>query len=290
MPREKTLDEYQNELKNISSNYTLLGVERSPRRNRNIVIVKHDCGEIFKTEFAELKRTISRSKSGGCPRCAKVNRLKNLSKAMTMKRFRDEIFPNLPDSNNYRILTTDIDLVAGNKTKIQFQHVCEKCNNHVFEMTINDFQQGYRCPECGKMYVPESKTAVYSKNYIKETLKKSYITEGTLPGCQLKLPLRFDILFPEERIVIEIDGEQHFVQKTNREKLEMIRERDIAKNNYCKDNKYILLRIPYTEEKHYKTILNHFFKKEYGFLIKYKIMLISQDITIHTENYFEINK
>jgi len=79
MPGRKTLQEYQNELKNISNNYEIINIEKSNKRKRNLVVVKHNCGEIFKTEFSELKRTIFKSLSGGCPKCAKLNRAKNLS-------------------------------------------------------------------------------------------------------------------------------------------------------------------------------------------------------------------
>lgn len=71
-----------------------------------------------------------------------------------------------------------------------------------------------------------------------------------------KRPLRFDfaIYDKDNHIVmfIEYDGEQHFQEikyssdaNKNKEKLIKVRERDRLKNEYCKQNGFSLLRIPY---------------------------------------------
>ena len=41
MPKEKTLEEYREELKKYSSNHEIIGIQRSLKRKRNEVIVKH---------------------------------------------------------------------------------------------------------------------------------------------------------------------------------------------------------------------------------------------------------
>lgn len=50
---------------------------------------------------------------------------------------------------------------------------------------------------------------------------------------------------------IEYDGEQHFIDKFYGNKdLIYRRTRDEMKNNYCKENKIPLIRIPYTHKLH----------------------------------------
>lgn len=58
--------------------------------------------------------------------------------------------------------------------------------------------------------------------------------------------LRFDFYLPEQNTLIEYDGEQHFVQRGKfGTKFESLKQNDITKNNYCKDNNIKLIRIHY---------------------------------------------
>jgi hypothetical protein len=69
--------------------------------------------------------------------------------------------------------------------------------------------------------------------------------------------LRWDFIIKtnEEPLFIEYDGQQHFkpatfggISKEQAEiKLKKTKEHDKLKNDYCNDNGYLLLRIPYTE-------------------------------------------
>ncbi len=55
----------------------------------------------------------------------------------------------------------------------------------------------------------------------------------------------------ELQFLIEYDGEQHFLPSHGnrlKQTLEEIQERDIIKNNYCKNHNILLKRIPYTEK------------------------------------------
>ena len=63
-------------------------------------------------------------------------------------------------------------------------------------------------------------------------------------GCQLI----FDFYLPEQNILIEYDGEQHFHKTRNdRYGYDKLIKRDNFKNQWCKDNNILLIRIPYTE-------------------------------------------
>lgn len=65
---------------------------------------------------------------------------------------------------------------------------------------------------------------------------------------------RYDFYLPDYNILIEYDGQQHFIPAFNWDTEETFKQRvehDKIKNKYAKDNGYILIRIPYL---HYNKI------------------------------------
>lgn len=70
-------------------------------------------------------------------------------------------------------------------------------------------------------------------------------------------PARFDF-FINNKYLVEYDGEQHFYYKdnlhtwNNEDNYKKVKEHDNYKNNWCKNNDIILIRIPYTELKNLK--------------------------------------
>ena len=58
----------------------------------------------------------------------------------------------------------------------------------------------------------------------------------------------FDFYLPDQNILIEYDGEQHFHKvKNDRYGYEGIVARDNYKNQWCQENNIPLIRIPYTD-------------------------------------------
>jgi hypothetical protein len=58
--------------------------------------------------------------------------------------------------------------------------------------------------------------------------------------------LRFDFYLPKQNAVIEYDGEQHFVKRGKfGEKFDSLKQNEIIKNKFCKDNNIKLIRIHY---------------------------------------------
>lgn len=94
-----------------------------------------------------------------------------------------------------------------------------------------------------------------SKNEEKivKILKKEkilFVREKTFDNLQ-QGKLRFDFYLPSLRLLIEVDGEQHFqqikkFQKTRQDFLKG-KERDRKKNSYCLAHNIPLYRIPYWE-------------------------------------------
>ena len=78
-----------------------------------------------------------------------------------------------------------------------------------------------------------------------------FITQKRFDTCifpDTNKHLVFDFYLPEQNILIEYDGEQHFHKvKNDRYGYEGIVARDNYKNQWCKDNNIALIRIPYTD-------------------------------------------
>ena len=82
--------------------------------------------------------------------------------------------------------------------------------------------------------------------------------------------LRWDFIIKtnDEPLFIEYDGQQHFKPATfggiSKEKAECAFEKtkkhDKIKDDYCNDNGYLLLRIPYTEYEHIETLVVEFIR------------------------------
>lgn len=87
--------------------------------------------------------------------------------------------------------------------------------------------------------------------YILNKNNISYEKEKIFPTCKLsqKGIARFDF-YVDNKYLIEFDGEQHFILResgwNDPEKLKRTQERDVLKNQWCRDNNIPLIRIPYT--------------------------------------------
>ena len=78
-----------------------------------------------------------------------------------------------------------------------------------------------------------------------------FITQKRFDTCvfpETNRHLVFDFYLPEQNILIEYDGEQHFHKvKNDRYGYEGIVARDNYKNQWCQENNIPLIRIPYTD-------------------------------------------
>ena len=69
-----------------------------------------------------------------------------------------------------------------------------------------------------------------------------------------------DFYLPKENVVIECDGEFHYQNIINLEKLETTKCHDKMKNKYLKEHKIPLLRIPFWEKKNIEILIKDFLK------------------------------
>ena len=112
---------------------------------------------------------------------------------------------------------------------------CDKCS-HDFETRLYNVKSGYWCPYC----VNKTETKIY------KILKEKYPTiesQFKVEWCKNITYLPFDFCIPEYKIIIELDGPQHFIQimewKTPEEQLIT----DKYKEKCANDNNYSVIRI-----------------------------------------------
>lgn len=100
------------------------------------------------------------------------------------------------------------------------------------------------------------KTISMGEEKISNILKKyniTFETQKTFKSCRFldtNNLARFDFYLPHFNTIIEYDGQQHFKIGTgyynDKEKFKKIKEHDQYKNQWCKENNILLIRIPYT--------------------------------------------
>lgn len=154
----------------------------------------------------------------------------------TNKEFKEEV-KNLV-GNEYTVLGEYIN----NKTKIKIKHnIC----GHEYMVRPNDFQQGYRCPECDSL---ESLSLTNVKKYLTKN-NIIFETEKSFDNLKLERSLRFDLFLIKYNLLIEFDGQQHFIVRGNtvfKNDMNIRVKRDWIKNNWISKNNYKLLRIPFS--------------------------------------------
>jgi hypothetical protein len=185
----KTLEESKN-IVNIKTNneYEIISLDKEKS-----TFIHKSCGCCFQTKLKELLRSY-KNNGGGCPSCANLKRIKNLSPKVTHDEFLIK-FKEWDSDNEYSVINgTYID----NKTKIEVLHsICNKS----YLVRPNDFQQGYRCPHCSakNSFISNNEKDLFS--FIKENVPSAKErVRDILTGMEL------DIYIPEMKLAIEYNG------------------------------------------------------------------------------------
>ena len=205
------------------------------------------------------------NKKSGCPKCGNDNRGKyNLT---------DNYLENML-VNGYTWLE---DYKGDNKLKHQIKHDC----GHVYGVRPNDFQQGYRCPVCNPPLPSKSKACKIFEEYATSMNIKLY------PEVKLgNLFIDYVIISNGYKIMIEIDGEQHFSNKTN-----FNFKNDWIKNNYAaKTDNVILIRLStkniYNKSLSVKNILQYIKELDINKLYELNTLVISKDKQVNRKQYY----
>ncbi len=123
--------------------------------------------------------------------------------------------------------------VKGSDFKFWFN--CLKCKK-TFNMSLYNIKIGCWCPRC--MNKTEQKMFE-----ILSPLYPNLIQQFKQEWCRNILPLSFDFCIPDKKIIIELDGQQHFEQVRNWPSPEEAICRDKHKQKCANDNGYHVIRL-----------------------------------------------
>jgi len=175
----------------------------------------------------------------GCPICAKIKIGESHKK--TEQEFLEElnkINPNIVILNHY----------TGIYDKIRCQ--CKKCN-FTWETTPTSLLHKHsQCPKETESYNEKKLQNILSNYSINFSIQKRY------SDCKDIRPLPFDIFLKNYNILIEYDGEGHYLpikrghmtEKDAIKSLKLIKYHDKIKTEYCLNQNIPLIRIPYWEK------------------------------------------
>jgi len=145
------------------------------------------------------------------------------------------------------------------------------CPTHgFFEIIPTNLLHGQGCPNC-KM----SKGEEFVKKWLQDNNMK-YTQQKRFTTCKDKQQLPFDFYINETKILIEYDGIQHFksVKWFGGEKeLKNVIRRDNIKNEWAKNNGYIVIRINYKMNNEERIRILESLNSDFGLTIKQKGIL-----------------
>jgi very-short-patch-repair endonuclease len=120
-------------------------------------------------------------------------------------------------------------------TNKKFDFDCDVCNKK-FPCQLSDVTRGIWCSFC----VNKTELILYNKlSEYYSTLKRQYKVDW----CKNIKHLPFDFVIEERKIIIELDGKQHFEQIGNWLSPQETRKNDIFKMKCANDNGFSVIRI-----------------------------------------------
>ena len=118
---------------------------------------------------------------------------------------------------------------------VKYWFNCDKCSNE-FESKLCHITDGSWCPKC--IYKTEDK--------LHNILKVIYLpikSQFKFDWCKNKKHLPFDFVLLQEKIIVELDGDAHFIQVSNWKSLNHNRSRDIYKRKCANENGFSIIRL-----------------------------------------------
>lgn len=131
-----------------------------------------------------------------------------------------------------------------NRGGVIWKCLCD-CGNITFVSTSNLTREKEATISCG---CAKSKGEEKIISLLLE-MQIPFITQKRFDSCifpETNRQLVFDFYLPEQNLLIEYDGEQHFHEiRNDRYDFQGLQKRDVFKNNWCIENNIKLVRIPY---------------------------------------------
>ena len=172
-----------------------------------------------------------------CPICKKKN---GIDSGFTYEEVKEYI-----ESFGYKLISKEY--------KDCKHYISIECPKHgIWEVTFDNFKnRKSRCPKCKNSKGEDEVARILNKLHIE--FKNKY----KFPNCRYKRTLEFDFYLSNMNVVIEYDGEYHYMvtNRNNNEDFKNQKHRDSIKDEYCKNNNIKLIRIPYWEYDNIEKIL-----------------------------------
>ena len=131
---------------------------------------------------------------------------------------------------------TPREVLCGSDMKIQFD--CETCKDS-FTTRLANVSNGQWCPNC--KHKTERKLYEYLLLQNIQTIRQANFDWCKNEETGKHLP--FDFVIEDKRIIIEVDGLQHFEQVSNWRSPEETQSRDLLKMKLAQENGYTVIRI-----------------------------------------------
>ena len=238
----KTTEQYKQDLKNKN-----IQIECLEEYKGNKSKILHRC---LKHNIEWMIRPNNVLNGQGCKLCGseKIHDKLVKSQSVYIKDLHD-MHPEIEFIGDY--ITTDTPAL----------HRCKICNYSwkVRPSTLlrKDIISG--CPNCSATLMERS------IQYFLQEHNIDYVFQKSFADCKYKKQLSFDFYLPTYHMCIEADGEQHYMpicfngisKKQANKKLIEQNKKDNIKNEYCRDNKIKLLRIPYWDFDNIENILKN---------------------------------
>ncbi len=181
-------------------------------------------------------------KNRGCPSCHKLARISTIN----------EVNMRLKEMNASIECVDYIGTVA--------KKSCFKCLicGHKWKSSFNNIQSGNGCPVCSS-----SRGEKRVRQYL-DSRHISYIAQYRDSRCKDLLCLPMDFYLPAQNTVIEYQGEQHYSpidfagrgEEWAMEHFCLVQRHDTIRRNFCMDNHYNLIEIPYWEYQNLESFLD----------------------------------
>lgn len=155
----------------------------------------------------------------------------------------------------FGLLTAIRPLKERNVSSVMWECKC-KCGN-IIKVSSNNLVQGFTS-SCGCLNSKgEAKISQILKEY--NILFEQQKTFNTCRFLDTNALARFDFYLPEQNVLIEYDGKQHFDYDENgwntKDNFIKTQQHDQFKNQWCKENNIPLIRIPYLYFNNIESIL-----------------------------------
>jgi very-short-patch-repair endonuclease len=122
-------------------------------------------------------------------------------------------------------------------TNKKYKFECDKCNNS-FESRLSTVTNGVWCPLCYN----KTEEKLYNELMNHHTVKRQFKPDWC-KNLKTNKFLPLDFVLEDNKIIIEQDGPQHFIQVGNWQTPELTKIHDIYKMKCANDNGFSIIRI-----------------------------------------------